>query len=413
MSIPHVPVTASELEAAVRDGILTESLHFDAKRDLETGAKGNRALAVDMAAMAVNGGLLAIGVAEERGQSGNVLIPKPVALAGLRERISQIGLSRIDPPLTVVTRELPTGDAASGYLLILVPPSPDAPHMVDGQYRGRGDTTNYVMGDAEVRRVQAQRRGSRLDIRAELERAVAADPSPPELRTQAHLFIVARPLTPTSPSMLQMQIGPDWRKWIRETIHGQPSLGRYSPDLPGVDPIVRRPNGWAVASYPISATRTIDQDEVARGAEDDLLELEIDEDGSLRLFCGRGSDVDRTGVRWTFEILIAGLTWRVLRAASSIAGETGYVGNWDLGVALTNARGIASNAIADRMFREARLPFAADDYRSTTQATYAEITENRHAVMQRLLGRLNRALNDDVIPLPDFDAPKDSAPPNV
>jgi hypothetical protein len=35
------------------------------------------------------------------------------------------------------------------------------------------------------------------------------------------------------------------------------------------------------------------------------------------------------------------------------------------------------------------------------------MTENRYAVMQRLLGRLNRALNDDAIPLRDFDAPKE------
>jgi hypothetical protein len=71
--------------------------------------------------------------------------------------------------------------------------------------------------------------------------------------------------------------------------------------------------------------RTIDQEELSRGGEDDLLELEIHEDGSLRLFCGRGSDVDRSGVRWTFEVLIAGLTWRVLRAAESIAaGPRGY-----------------------------------------------------------------------------------------
>lgn len=51
------------------------------------------------------------------------------------------------------------------------------------------------------------------------------------------------------------------------------------------------------------------------------------------------------------------------------------------------------------------MPFAADEYRATTEATYAEMTENRHAVMQRLLGRLNRTLTDGVIPIPDFDAP--------
>jgi hypothetical protein len=136
VSIPRVPATAGELEAAIRDGILEESLHFDAKAELEPVPKGNRALAVDMAAMAVDGGLIGIGIAEERSKGAKVHVPTPVALAGLRERVSQVGLSRVDPPLTVVTRELPRDDSGSGYLLILVPPSPDAPHMVDGQYRG-------------------------------------------------------------------------------------------------------------------------------------------------------------------------------------------------------------------------------------------------------------------------------------
>jgi hypothetical protein len=163
VSIPSVPATADELEAAIRDGILEESVHFDAKADVGPGPKGNRALAVDMAAMAVNGGLIGIGIAEVRSKGAKVLVPTPIALKGLRERVSQVGLSRVDPPLTVVTRDLPYDDSGGGYLLIVVPPSPDAPHMVDGQYRGRGDTTNYVMGDAEVRRVQAQRRAIRLD----------------------------------------------------------------------------------------------------------------------------------------------------------------------------------------------------------------------------------------------------------
>lgn len=414
MAIPHVPTSADELAAAIEQGLLVESLSFDAKAELESGAKGNRALAIDLAALAVNGGLIAAGVAEERQGEVKKLVPRPIRLAGLRERVSQVGLSRIDPPLSVVTRELASDDAGNGYLLILIPPSPDAPHMVDGRYRSRGDTTNYVVGDAEVRRIQAQRRAARPDIGQELELAVASDPTPDELRQQAHLFVVARPVVPTGPAMLQARIGREWSKWIRETIARQPHLGKYGPDLPGIDRIVRRPTGWAIASYPITAVRSISGEERKRKSEGDLLELEIDEDGALRLFCGRGSDVQMTDPilpeatapfrqRWTFEVLLVGLTWRVLLTAASISAETGYVGNWDFGVALTNAYGIASHALSQRTFREATLPFAADNYRAVTQATYAEITENRHPVLERLLGRLNRALNDDVLPLPDFD----------
>lgn len=152
MAVPHVPSTAEQLEYAVRDGGLVESLTFDAKAELPAGDKANRGLAIDLAAMAVNGGMIVVGLAEERREGGKVLKPGPVALAGLPERVSAIGLNRIDPPLTVVTRSLAADDPGSGYLLVLVPPSPDAPHMVDNKYRGRGDTTNCVMGDADTPR---------------------------------------------------------------------------------------------------------------------------------------------------------------------------------------------------------------------------------------------------------------------
>lgn len=76
MAIPHVPRTAEEFESAVRKGALAESLHFDAKGVLEASAKANRALAIDLAAMAVNGGLIVVGVAEDSREGGKVLAPR-------------------------------------------------------------------------------------------------------------------------------------------------------------------------------------------------------------------------------------------------------------------------------------------------------------------------------------------------
>ncbi|MGH7483696.1 MAG: hypothetical protein ACRELV_16230, partial [Longimicrobiales bacterium] len=287
-----------------------------------------------------------------------------------------------------------------GYLLIVIPPSPDAPHMVDGQYRGRGDTTNYVMGDAEVRRIQAQRRTARPDIGQDLQRAIDRDPTPTDKRNHAHLFVVARPVVPTDPTMLQRRLGRKWQNWLHEKIIQQRAIGRYGPDLPGISRVVRRPAGWALVSHGIGAMREVVEDY----REANLIELEVDEDGALRLFCGRASDSPLgDGTRWAIEPLMPGLTWRVLHLAATIADEASYLGNWDLGVALTNARGIASHELGQRTFRSAAIPYAEDEYRAATQATYAELAGNRYAVLERLLGRLNRALNDDVLPLPDFD----------
>ncbi|MBA2556739.1 MAG: hypothetical protein H0V12_05240 [Chloroflexi bacterium] len=402
MMVPHVPRTAAELATAIEEGVLVEGLGFDAKADLEHGAKGNTSLAIDLAAIAVSGGIIAIGVAEERYGEVRRLVPRPVKIGTYRERVSQVGLSRVDPPIFTTTIELlPEGDGEKGYLLILVPPSPDAPHMVDGKYRGRSDTTNIVLGDADVRRIQSQRRRDHPDIATDLERAVARDPTPQATRKHAHLFVVGRPVVPTGPAMLQERLGHGWQKWFREDLIPLLSLRLYAPDLRNATTLQRRPDGWAATAGYLTPDRQVAQGNI----EDSLLELEIDEDGALRLFCGRASDsMMSSNVRWTFEVMLAGLTWGVLRAAAVVAEKTDHFGNWNFGVGLTNARGIASHAANQRARWADPYPYGADEFRATTQATFAELQANRSGVIDRLLGRLNRALNDDSIPLPDFDA---------
>jgi hypothetical protein len=84
MSVPFLPRTAQELVEAIEQGVLIESLIFDGKAELEGGARGNTRLAIDMAAMAVAGGLIAVGVAEEEADGARRLIPRPIPLQGLR-----------------------------------------------------------------------------------------------------------------------------------------------------------------------------------------------------------------------------------------------------------------------------------------------------------------------------------------
>lgn len=64
--------------------------------------------------------------------------------------------------------------------------------------------------------------------------------------------------------------------------------------------------------------------------------------------------------------------------------------------------GSRASRVHSRLARQ--IVYPESEYREWTEATYAEITQNRFSILGRLLGRLNRALNDDSIPLPDFDA---------
>jgi hypothetical protein len=150
MASRWLPETPDALRAALDGGVFGEGHVFDVKEKLSPGPSGNRDLAVDVASFAVDGGVIVVGVRENKEMRTFELDPVP--LAGLAERVDQVARSRVDPPVQVTCVELVAGDG-HGFLVINVPQSPLAPHMVDGRYRGRGDTTNIVLPDAEVRRL--------------------------------------------------------------------------------------------------------------------------------------------------------------------------------------------------------------------------------------------------------------------
>lgn len=404
MSMPFLPRTASELDEAVRYGVLVESTNVDFKERLDDGSKANLGLAKDLAAFSVQGGLIVVGVAEVEDLAGPRLELRPVVLAGLKERVSNVGTSRVSPAVALTTREL-EASAGEGYLLILIPASPAAPHQVDGRYLGRADSTNYVLTDADVRRIQAERRGAQRDIGAELDALEDRDLAAPSGTGPAHLFLVARPELPSSPTMLQDRLGGDWQLWLREEIV-RARHGKAFDWMLFFSYYKGRPDGWAAVSHGIGAGRVVEDD--AREAS--LLDLEVDEDGRLRLtWCGATYFASaQPNIRWAFWEVIAGLTWPMIRSAASSPTRRADLGNWDLGVAITNAQGM--RAPVERGHGSYRwagegVPFAEDDYRMTTVATYAETSTSRGAVLNRLVGRLNRALNAEGMVLPDFDAP--------
>lgn len=118
-----------------------------------------------------------------------------MALAGLPERIDQVARSTVSPPLEVHPLVVPgEGVPGQGYVVVRVPPSPEAPHMVDGRYWGRGALTKEPLSDAQVREVFDRRSRARADANQLLAAVVDRDPTPPWLRTQAHLFVLAHPL---------------------------------------------------------------------------------------------------------------------------------------------------------------------------------------------------------------------------
>lgn len=124
------PETEADIRVCIHDGTLQESHYLDMKREVGENPKKRKETAADLASFALDGGALLIGVAEDKENRAWELAPQP--LHGLAERVEQVAATAVDPALFVVTQEIPSeADPTTGYLLVEVPESPSAPHMVE------------------------------------------------------------------------------------------------------------------------------------------------------------------------------------------------------------------------------------------------------------------------------------------
>ena len=131
------------------------------KREFASGDSATRGLAKDIAAFSLDGGTILIGVDEDASPPSLT----PVELSGLPERIKQIAGMSVDEPVLVQTVVIESiGNPGRGYLVVQVPASPRAPHMAAGKYYGRGDKTNRILLDAEVRRLHERQVADQRNI---------------------------------------------------------------------------------------------------------------------------------------------------------------------------------------------------------------------------------------------------------
>ncbi len=185
-----IPKTVEELEDRVTNGSLEESPTLDFKREVPSN---NKEIAKDIAAMTTDGGVLIYGVGE--GHHGRPTELTPIPLSGLPERIDQIARSGIHEPPTISIKALFKG-ADTGYLIVVVPQSPRAPHMVqlrgDHRFYGRGATGNQILTEGDVARLYRQRADWQRDAHQLLEDAIEASPFKPG-DGSGLLFLIASP----------------------------------------------------------------------------------------------------------------------------------------------------------------------------------------------------------------------------
>ncbi len=383
------PRTEADLQASLKQGLLKEGHLLDVKKQPPPPSR-NVDIAVDLASFAVDGGRILYGADQPVSSGPTKLIPFDIA--GLAERLDQIARGgSIDPPLRIRCVDISSGaDPGRGYLLAVIPRSAGAPHMVDGRYRCRSDRTNSVMSDAEVRRLIADRTARQGDVATWLREEVERDPTEVSLRTQGHLFILAQPLN-ASADLLGSAIGSqNWKSWLqgafRDAVWAVGGPTGLAPDLFNhATGLSARPTGWAISTHQIGDDRRVRPNGTRPAEEDDLLDLEVRDDGGLRLFCGRASYMAE-GRSVTFINLIVLLTRRVVRAAVAVAATADFLGEWGFGVAI---RGIGESSLGPMPGRDPRF---VHPYDQVTTCSTEQLRQEPDEVVRQLLAKFFRGL---------------------
>jgi hypothetical protein len=391
------PRSVADVQAAIDDGTLGERHWLDVKETVGSSDGAKKELARDLASFANDGGGLIIGVAEDK--AAGALALAPIELAGFAERIDQVVRSRCDPPLYVQCHPLADpANAAHGVLLVEVPPSPLAPHMVEGIYYGRNDKTKHKLTDAEVANLHARRAARQLTGEQVIAREVARSPIARADQKLSHLFVVAQPLT-SPPDLLTPLIGDErqLRALINEANKSVPGSDQFSPHLGFVmSDCEPRPRGAGFHSYAIVGRRF--QPHMKPAREESQLDVEVWDDGTVVLFCGGASLIHYHGIpedvrQYIHGIAVVALTRVTLAIAAKLGSTAGYAGRWLLAVGINNLQGRFAGYALGRPGVE--FPsYSEDDYVQATESMTTELLAQPGAVTARLIHRLLRALRD-------------------
>lgn len=330
--VGHIPLrTWEELALAAQGGMLKETQWVELKQQLGPSKnETNIELARDLASLSVTGGVLIVGLEDKTFEAVGCDI------SGMADRISQVASMRVHPPLSPVIYPAiqHPADESRHVLVVEVPVSPLAPHMVDGSYWGRSSTGKRKLSDAEVRRLMQARTSSQTAFKERLLAMVHQDPLASAIEGHptgnGHIYLLAQPCAPALGRRDDFSL----MKVIRETF--RPSNTNGTPECLRVDR--RDPKGQVMASPEVG------EKPIPREREDAAAFLLCaDEDGSLEFVSGGGSIYRLCGEKPVEKVgstIIARSTLQFFELIMSLALKAwGYTGPWHVGIHVTNLQG--------------------------------------------------------------------------
>ena len=394
-SRPRVELgTWRELCAAADAGLLQEETQWlECKRDIPRGRDRSRELAKDLASLSVDGGVIVVGALDKLSDAtGLVGVANP---GELTDRISQVANAGISPPLNVVIDVVRDETDPDGpvCLLVVIPASAGAPHMVDDKYWGRSATGKRVLADHEVRRLFTERTSRVADFEQLLRTMKDTfDPIDPRFRKFGHIYLYAKPAMVPAVQVTQVLAPQNPVNWIGEFLPGKPT---FYPGFSMLDYGVPHAEGLMVTSQRPDAPHV---------GEPGLLQLLLDDQGGFRVISGAGT---RSGNEDGRERCISPnyhleLAHQLVSVSAGILNHyAAYRGLWDIGVHATGLRGLKSTfAVNEEYFPGSTSPFQTPDYTCTISASTDEMLDAPPAVVERLYGRFTRGLGLDTVLFP-------------
>jgi len=335
--------------------------------------------------MTTDGGLLVYGVGED--ENGQPRVLSPIELAGAAERIDQVAQHSLsgNPRIEFVHLRIPD-DQARGYLVAVVPASPEAPHQVtvgnDRRFYGRNDTGNRRLSEEEIARLY-ERRGNQRADRDELLRECIAQ-SPFGWLSDVHGFLQAF----VQPVPLDDHL---WVKAIEARGGEEPLL----KELRDAVASAANPARWGGGSIGSAANWTrrgadvwsLDTTSMVRDDSNptSIARADLRMDGTGYLFYGGAADM-RDSKLVVYETGIALNLAQFLGVAGALYVAGGLYGPVDVGMAVTGISGaISSHTLGERRF--AGSPYGEDRATRTERSDTRELCERPSEVAQALLGR--------------------------
>jgi hypothetical protein len=378
------PRSWDDLVMAASAGLLDETSWVELKKDVPgSSPESNLELARDIASLAVEGGLLVIGIVDKSGKAGDV-----VGVAGvpaLADRVEKVARSTVHPPLQirpVVLLDPADQQQQRGCVLVSVPISPDAPHMVDERYWGRSSAGKVALADGQVRRllderqVDADRAGARL-------RAWTQSPSvPPNATDAGRLYVVISPRFVRSDRVTALLYQGD--NALAKLIQSAADTCRGTGHFDSIATATKYYRGVRSEGF-TSADRT-GRDPIV---EESLVIVEVRDDGEVDALFGRTTAMHDGSRVLSFSSVLDHVD-RILQLAELIGDNVGYQGTWDVGLTITDTADAQDSALTFRGAIGAM--WDAATYEAATAATQAQLGDDRPAVLRALLLPLARAL---------------------